>query len=409
MRLLSTSRAAALACAFGAAALAVGCSRPFSHYAVSTAMTSAYRPASDAPLWLSEGGGAPKEEVLAGDFHCHVSPPDHPQEASRGPAATVALAVKERLDFVVLTPHVPSRFFEDDGLRNWVLASQSQLRRDLEASSNGRIVFVIGMEYTDPTFGHVGVAFGDLAATLADVPTEDASEHPGRFFERFVAHGGVLVINHPLSTPLDSSFSMARADLSWRPFTSSVLIPEEIAAVNRLAQGIEVYNMVVTHLRDRYLLRDTPHSILATLERSDREILAQQRRLAPVGGSDSHTEYLRPTTFVRAAGRSEAAIRDALVAGRTCVRSPEACSFEVRAGDGAWQSVGASLPAAPWVEARARGGDLEVIVNGVAAATGAAGEVVRVPIAKAGCAVVRARVGEGYSAPVYVGCPFADR
>jgi hypothetical protein len=154
-------------------------------------------------------------------------------------------------------------------------------------------------------------------------------------------------------------------------------------------------------------LRDTSRTLLATLARADREILAQQRRLAPVGGSDSHVSYLRPTTFVRAAGRSEEAIREALVLGRTCVRSPEACSFEVRAEGGEWQRVGASLPAERSVEARAEGGDLEVLVNGETVAQGASGDVVRVPIAKPGCAVVRARVGEGFSAPVYVGCAFA--
>jgi len=38
---------------------------------------------------------------------------------------------------------------------------------------------------------------------------------------------------------------------------------------------------------------------------------------------------------------------------------------------------------------------------------GAAGDVVRVPLARPGCAVVRAHVGEGFSAPIYVGCDFA--
>jgi predicted metal-dependent phosphoesterase TrpH len=390
------------------AASLAGCARPGSHYFIATAMTSAYRPPADASSWRPGAAAtAPVGQVLAGDLHCHVSPPDHPLEASRSPAATVALARDEGLDFLVLTPHVPARFFEDDELREWVVAAQNELRRDLAAHSDGRTVFIVGMEYTDPVYGHVGVAFADLAAVLAELPAAEARAHPGRFFERFVAHGGVLVINHPLVTPLDSSFAMARADLSWRPFTAAGPFPEEIAAVNRLAQGVEAYNLVVTHLRDRYLLRDTSRTLLATLARTDREILAQQRRLVPLGGSDSHTDYLRPTTFVKAAGRSEEAIRAALLGGRSCVRSSEACSFEVRVPGGAWQGIGAALPAAAWLEARAQGGDLEVLVNGEAAARGAANEVVRVPLAGPGCAVVRARVGEGYSAPLYVGCSFA--
>lgn len=393
-------------CAAAILALA-GCARPATHYAIEMAMTSAYRPASDATFGRPVPGSAPFE-VLAGDMHCHVSPPDHPLEASRDPAATVALAAEEGLDFVVLTPHVPARFFEHEELRAAVLAEQGRLRDALGARSGGRTVFIVGMEYTDHTHGHVGAAFADLRAVLADVPVSEARAHPARFFERFVARGGLLVINHPLNTPLDSSIPIARADLSWRPFTSAAPVPEEIEAVTRLAQGIEAYNMVVTHLRDRYLLGDTPRSLLATLSRADREILAQERRLVPVGGSDSHTSYLRPTTFVRARGRSEAAIRDALVAGRACVRSPEACSFEVRPPDGVWHAVGASIEAAPSIEARALAGDVEVLVDGQSAATGESGEILRVPLPKPGCHVVRARVGDGFSAPIYVGCRFAE-
>lgn len=388
-------------------ALLCQCVRPASHYAIEMGMTSAYRPMSDAPLGRALPGVTAAPLVLAGDLHCHVSPPDHPGEASRDAAATVALARDEGLDFVVLTPHVQARFFEDDAARAAVVAEMRQLRRDIDAHSDGRTVFVIGMEYTDYTYGHVGAAFADLEAVLADVPAAEARAHPARFFERFVARGGVLVINHPLSVPLDSSVSMARADLSWRAFTTPQPVPEEIAAVGRLAQGLEAYNLVVTHLRDRYLLRDTPHTLLATLALTDRQILAQQRRIAPVGGSDSHVLYLRPTTFVKAAARSEQAIRDALVSGRTCVRSPEACSFEVREPGGAWQGVGAALPAVSGLEARAEGGDVEILVNSEAVARGGAGEIVPVPLAKAGCAVVRAHVGEGFSAPIYVGCDFA--
>ena len=110
----------------------------------------------------------------------------------------------------------------------------------------------------------------------------------------------------------------------------------------------------------------------------------------------------------RAASRSESAIRDALAGGRSCLRSPEACSFEVRVPGGAWQSVGSALDAAAVLEARAHGGDVEVLVNGAQAATGEASEVLRLTLPATGCQVLRARVGEGFSAPIYVGCRFAQ-
>lgn len=264
------------------------------------------------------------------------------------------------------------------------------------------------MEYTDNRYGHVGASFGDLEQVLREVPVSVAAREPERFFERFVAHGGLLVINHPLVTSLDSIFSIARADLSWRPFTARGPFPAEIRAVHRLAQGFEVYNLTATHLRDRYLLGDTEHTLVATLARLDEEIVTQGRRMTPVGGSDSHSHYLRATTFVLSEGRSEAAIRDALLAGRVCVRSPEACSLEVRpvAERSAWVSVGGDVRGEA-IEARVRGEDTEILVNGERAARPASGAAVRIPLPSGKCSVIRARAGEGYSAPIYANCGFS--
>lgn len=372
------------------------------HYAVETVMTSAYRPASDVGVSLHLG--VPSSDViLAGDLHCHVGPPDHPLEASRDPAQTVKLAAEEGLDFVVLTPHVGAHFFESEAGRSDVLRAREELQNALAASDLGRTLFVIGMEYTDHQFGHVGASFADLRSVYADVSVAEAREHPARFFESFVKRGGFLVLNHPLSTPLDSSVAMARADLSWRPFTTDGWVPEEIAAVDRLAQGLEVYNLVVSHLRDRYLLQDTPRSLLATFSRADEETLKRGRRFVPVGGSDSHVGYLRATTFVRAKEKTETAVRDALLAGRTCVKSAQACTFEVRAPGETWQPVGSDLPSTKTIEARAFGADVEVIVNGASVARGQAAESLTIQLGD-GCQVIRARVGEGFSAPSYVGC-----
>src|SRR6202008_878622 len=117
---------------------------PGSHYAIEVAMASAYRPSSTTDIPRTGPLMAPKLEVLAGDLHCPVTPPDHRVEASRSPAETVDLARDEGLDFVVLTPHVASRFFLDEAQREAVLASRQDLQRELSARSNGRTLFIIG-------------------------------------------------------------------------------------------------------------------------------------------------------------------------------------------------------------------------------------------------------------------------
>jgi len=82
-----------------------------------------------------------------------------------------------------------------------------RLRRALAESEVGRTLFVPGFEYTDSRYGHVGSSFADLAKVLAEVSVEAAQAAPERFFEQWVADGGVLVVNHPLVTPVDSIFA----------------------------------------------------------------------------------------------------------------------------------------------------------------------------------------------------------
>jgi hypothetical protein len=262
------------------------------------------------------------------------------------------------------------------------------------------------MEYTDHRYGHLGAAFADLEQVLNDVPVAEADRHPERFFESFVAHGGVLVFNHPFVTPLDSFLSIARADLSFRPFVSSGPFPPEIRAAERLGQGIEAFNLVVTQLRDRYLLNDTQRSLEQTLAFVDREVPARRRRLVPVGGSDSHAHFLRATTFLLSRGRGESAIRDALLAGRTCVRSPEACSLEARPEGGAFGPVGSSIRGVRTIEAKAHGDDIELFLDGRSIEFPPSDVAVQIPVDERRCSLLRARVGEGYSAPIYVNCPF---
>jgi hypothetical protein len=132
--------------------------------------------------------------------------------------------------------------------------------------------------------------------------------------------------------------------------------------------------------------------------------------MTPVGGTDSHSFYLRPMTFVLATQRSHAAIHDAIQAGRTCVAQPAACTFEVRPeGTEAFSPVGSSLESTTRVEARASGAAVAIYRDGERVATPASGQAVSIDIVPGKCSVLRATVDGGYSAPVYVNCPFASK
>ncbi|MFT3770259.1 MAG: hypothetical protein QM820_32930 [Minicystis sp.] len=389
--------------AFAAALASTGCNV---HAIERLAMASAFRP---DPAWrahVKKPLAGDRYALLAGDMHCHVSPPDGDYDVTRSPAETVALAREEGLDFVILTPHLPGRFYLDPDLRDRASAAHAAMRAAFAEARD--TIFVPGFEYTDYHYGHVSASFADLGRVLAAVPVDVARAHPERFFEAWVADGGVLVVNHPLVTPLQSRFAAARADMSFRPWTSTAPVPPEITAVARLAAGYEAYNAAVSHMRDGFLLDDADLGLRGVLGRLDQEIAAAGRRIAPVGGSDSHTGYLRATTFVLAEARTEAAVREAILAGRVCVRSPEACSLEARAPGGSWVTVGGSVRGGPAIEVRASGGSIVIHRDGKPVALPGSGEIARVDVPADRCALLRARVGEGWSAPIYVNCTFAE-
>lgn len=394
--------AAALALSFAAA----GCAQSLDKTAMDLAMGTAYEPPSGRALRRAVPPS--RYLLLAGDFHCHVSPPDSSHHVSRDLSDTIALARRERLDFVVLTPHLRRRFFEEPALRTRAIEAEAYLRARLAREFTGDVLFVPGFEYTDGDYGHVGLSFGDVAGTLASLSADEAAKRPEIFFEKYVASGGILTVNHPFLEPVRSPFSFTSYNMSWRPFTSAEPVPPEIAAIDRTAQAYEALNLSVAHLRDRLLLGDEDRSLEATLARLDRDILRQRRKMTPVGGSDSHSYYLRATTFVLAESKTARGVRDAVLAGRTCVRNPRACSLEVRGDEGGWRGVGGAVRARDSVAVRAWGETLRVMVDGQPAATPAPGEVAIVPVPPGRCAIVRAAVDEGFSAPIYVNCPFAE-
>jgi hypothetical protein len=398
----------------GALLAMAGCFHADRHTAVDVAMASAYRPPAvegtgflPRPLEGTDEGA--RFSLLAGDFHCHVSPPDWDQEANRDVAGTVALAKAEHLDFVVLTPHVGARFFLNDAYREAEVADLRALRATIAAQADGGPLLIPGFEYTDHEQGHLGFAFADLDAVLARLSVEQLEDRPQDFVSAWVAAGGLVVVNHPLVTPLDSWFAIGRANLSWRPWTANdgAFIPLEIAAANRLAHGFEAYNLTAAHLRDRYLSHTGRGTYQDTLARLDREIVNQQRRLVPIGGSDSHEDHLRATTFVLAEARTAAGIRDAVLAGRVCVRDPRACSLRARAAGRPWQPLGAAFAHASTIDVTAQGEAIAVLINGQVAAHPRKGEIASLSLDPSRCSVIRAEIDGGATAPLYANCAFA--
>jgi hypothetical protein len=370
---------------------------------VDFALSGAHRPSHAAELATK----MPGYRILAGDLHCHVSPPDVSTHVTRDFPQTVQLARREGLDFVVLTPHIWSGFFQSAGLRDTAVAWQRELETAIARSRARDIVFIPGFEYSSFQYGHVGLSFADVEAVFRDLPLDVAVSHPERFAEQWVGHGGLIVIHHPLQTPIDSVFSSsANVDLSFRPLTSTAPVPEEFLAYRNLAQGFEAFNLMTSRLRDWLLLHDSEYSLRRVLSLLDREIVQQGRLIAPTGGSDSHGMQLRATMFVLARDKTAAAIREAIAEGRTCVRDVAACTLVARARAGDPEVVvGGSLRGVTAIEAKVLGDDGDLIVAGRVVASPRAGQFVGLAVPPT-CTTLRARAGMGFSAPISINCPF---
>jgi hypothetical protein len=170
-----------------------------------------------------------------------------------------------------------------------------------------------------------------------------------------------------------------------------------VAWLTSHGHAIETFNLGVSYLRDR-LLRDDPEASFRENQfLLDRQIRAQRRRIVSVAGSDSHGMHIRAVMYVLADARSTVALRRGILAGRTCVRGPEACAARFRT-DGDWQPVGSAMSSASALEIEAPG-EAAVYVDGVRS------EGHRVP-AKGACQIVRIGVGRSMSGPTYFNCPF---
>jgi hypothetical protein len=361
-------------------------------------MSGAYRPEPASAVDVAP------YVLLAGDLHCHVSPPDNPGHVGRNLTDTVTLAEEEGLDFVVLSPHLWSGFLEDPSERAEAIDRARTLEHAI-AGADTDVMLIPGFEYSTHN-GHATLGFADLETVLAEIPVGDPGASSA-FFERWVAAGGVIVVNHPLLTGLDSMIPNARWDLSWHTWTERSSPPTDIAAIDRLAHGWEAENSAVSHLRDYWMTGQIESSRRSVLYQIDRRIRKQRRRMTPIGGSDSHSHHIRAVTFVLAEERSERAVRDAIVDGRVCIRDPRACTFEARVPGGEWARIGAALDADSSVEVRARGRDVSILRDGEIVACPRSGRPATVEVPAGECTVLRAHVDGGDSAPIYVNCPFA--
>lgn len=372
----------------------------------------------DAALWplsLPEAASAVDVEpgfvLLGGDLHCHVSPPDHPEHVVRALEDTLVDAQEAGLDFLVLTPHVWDGFELEGPRRRAEAGHLRDLRARARAQAPPGLMVDVGMEYST-RFGHLGLSFADVDVVLDDVSPGQAALDRAAFVRAWKERGGFVVVNHPLLEPLDVPVPAADWDLSFRPWTRPGQHPAHLVEVGGLAQGWEAYNVIVDELRDRFLQLDAGTSSRAVLARLDKEVVTTGRRMTPVGGSDSHSDDLRPTTWVLAKERSLEGVREALLAGRVCIREPGACSLRARpvrerggaaVADKEWALPGATLAAGP-VEVRATGDDIALVLDGVTVSEPESGEVVRIEPPASGCHTVRARVDGGDSGPIYVGC-----
>ena len=110
--------------------------------------------------------------------------------------------------------------------------------------------------------------------------------------------------------------------------------------------------------------------------------------------------------FVLATERTLTGVRDAIVAGRVCVRDAAACSFEIRRPEGAWHPVGSSVVDVDRIEVRVGAAEAEIVRNGASVGRVAPGAVTTITTPRGECTIVRVVAGGGFSGVVYANCPF---
>lgn len=349
--------------------------------------------------------------LWAGDMNFHLSPPDDDKMVRRSMRQSMELLARSGLDFVYVTPKVNARFYESSEGYEQVRTAWTMAQQTLQAMGAPHPLMMLGMEYADEAVGSATIIGVDIPKTLGELSREELRANPSSFANMLSLRGGVIILNHPLATPLkvpfDSPARYATVDRSWRPMTQpGIALAKDMQAINQQFDGMETYSVPVSVWRDQYVMEDPLLHLRESSIRLAQEAKRKQRRIIPVGGSDSRGRMIRATTFIAAPEKTPESLRRALLAGRVCVRSPLPCAVRVYSDDkgGTAMGVGDAVVAERSVELRWDGeGQLyrngELLGDFESGTTQAAN--------RGDCQIYQLHLGGGVSGPIYVNCPFA--
>ena len=277
-----------------------------------TACSSAAAPAvpRDARLAVHDAprdAGTQALRWIPGDLHMHVAPIDAVEGQTLDIAHMGAVAHAAGLEFVIATPHTHPWTWADPAQRRSWLAKWSAIAVAARATTGTTII--PGVEYTDSSYGHFGVSGVDLN-TIGDHFLADATKA-----------GAFVVVNHPFAVPTNiPGIAASDRDLSFRPWS------DHRGVVPHL-DGVEVWN-VPLGLANMISRPNGQTGEQRAFLAADALARAEHRRIAVVGGSDSHHPTMEPTTWVLAPDASAHAILAALHGAATCVGGPEAGTLE---------------------------------------------------------------------------------
>jgi hypothetical protein len=376
------------------------------------ALRAAYNPPPPNKVQPVTPPGSPALKLYAGD--CNFRLPEGDFRLSPDIRKIVERVRRSDLDFVFFTPTLSARFFEKEGGIEQAIHDWKDVRQFLDTIPDPKPLFLPGAEYVDKNNGTVSLLFLDLPTLFTELKARDFKGSPPLFFYTAKAFGALLAIDTPLATPLSVPYDShqekyATTDRSWHPYTEKGrtldYFPPEIKAAHELSYGLEAYSLPVAIWRDQYGIGDPLTSVLEVLKVMDKQILERHRRMVPVAGSDTHGRILHPMMYIAAPTRTQQALREGMLRGRVCIRSPEPCGMRVYADDDAIpQGVGAALRAHQRLEFDWKG-EGELVKNGESAGTFDGHATMA---ADPQCSVYRLVLDGGYSAPVYVNCPWAE-